>query len=203
MHNKKILLIFSLFSLLFTEVKAQIPGLTLGIKAGYLQSIKNEHSRARPGGLDYEIGTFARFGSLTYLQPEINFEKHSYTYPIYSENSYGSTYDSFKESFFRLNVPVLIGHKFFATPLFALRGYLGPDLSIKISQPKSKLTYLQDTYGYRDKFNNYAMGGVIGMGADIGSFTFDARINIGITDIEAQDPLRLNSFGIAFGFKFL
>lgn len=203
MKTKKLGLLIALLIFGFSAVKAQVPGLSLGVKVGYLYStfptsISGVTSRSGRSG--YQIGAFARVGGKTYIQPEFNYEGQRGTVTYTSNASGTSTTQTSTLKFNRIDIPILLGHKFIALPLLNFRGYLGPDFGFKTSASNS----MANNFNVNDyNFKTSTVGGILGIGVDVGAITFDARYNLGFTQVNKGFNTRLNSFGIAVGFKFL
>ena len=201
MKAKKIILMLALFAGSYTAAYSQ--GFTLGVKAGHLRTTMPTNfpgifSRRPQSG--YQIGLFARIGNKTFIQPELNYEATSGVIG-YDFNTNGTNFTGFSDlKYRRMDIPILFGHKFVSLPLFNFRGYIGPDFGLKING--STLTTPILTYEFY-RYKAYDVGAVIGAGIDIANLTFDARYNFGLTQVNQGFNARLNTFGIAVGFKFL
>jgi len=203
MKTKKLLLLIALVIFGFSAAQAQIPGLSLGIKAGYLYSTfptSISGVTAKSGRSGYQIGVFARIGGKTYLQPEFNYEGQRGTITFVNNSNGTSTTTTSTLKFNRVDIPILIGHKFIALPLLNFRGYIGPDFGFKTNASNSAPNNF-NTNDYN--FKTTTVGGILGVGVDVGPVTFDARYNLGFTQVNKGFNTKLNSFGIAVGFKFL
>jgi len=203
MKTKKLLLLIALVIFGFSAAQAQIPGLSLGIKAGYLYSTfptSISGVTAKSGRSGYQIGVFARIGGKTYLQPEFNYEGQRGTISFVNNSNGISTTETSTLKFNRVDIPILIGHKFIALPLLNFRGYIGPDFGFKTNASNSAPNNF-NTNDYN--FKTTTVGGILGVGVDVGPVTFDARYNLGFTQVNKGFNTKLNSFGIAVGFKFL
>jgi len=199
MKTKKSGLLIALFMFGISVAHAQVPGLTLGVKAGYIYSsmpAKWSAVTSKSGRSGYQIGAFARLGGKTFIQPELNYEGQSGNVTFNSANGSGTSTLKFR----RLDIPVLLGHKFLALPLLNVRGYLGPDFGFKTGSGVSSTTSLDPSFY---NFKSSTVGGIIGAGVDVGAITIDARYNLGFTKINEGFNTRLNSFVLAVGFKFL
>ena len=204
MKTKKLLLLIALVIFGFSAAQAQIPGLSLGIKAGYLYSTfptSISGVTAKSGRSGYQIGVFARIGGKTYLQPEFNYEGQRGTITFVNNSNGTSTTTTSTLKFNRVDIPILIGHKFIALPLLNFRGYIGPDFGFKTNASNSapNNNFSPDDYNFKTS----TVGGILGVGVDVGPVTFDARYNLGFTQVNKGFNTKLNSFGIAVGFKFL
>ena len=203
MKTKKLLLLIALVIFGFSAAQAQIPGLSLGIKAGYLYSTfptSISGVTAKSGRSGYQIGVFARIGGKTYLQPEFNYEGQRGTITFVNNSNGTSTTTTSTLKFNRVDIPILIGHKFIALPLLNFRGYIGPDFGFKTNASNSAPNNFSQ---YDNNFKTSTVGGILGVGVDVGPVTFDARYNLGFTQVNKGFNTKLNSFGIAVGFKFL
>ena len=202
MKTKKLLLLIALVIFGFSAAQAQIPGLSLGIKAGYLYSTfptSISGVTAKSGRSGYQIGVFARIGGKTYLQPEFNYEGQRGTIS-FSNSPNGATSGTSTLKFNRVDIPILLVHKFIALPLLNFRGYIGPDFGFKTNASNSAPNNFSQ---YDNNFKTSTVGGILGVGVDVGPVTFDARYNLGFTQVNKGFNTKLNSFGIAVGFKFL
>lgn len=207
MKTRKLGLMIALVIFAFSSAKAQIPGFSLGIKAGYLYSTfptSLSGVTSKNGRSGYQIGAFARIGGSTFIQPELNYEGQSGTvsFGSHTDPATGTVTASGTSTlkFNRLDIPVLLGHKFIALPLLNLRGYIGPDFGFKTSASNNR----PNDFNANDyNFKSSTVGGIIGVGVDVGSITFDARYNLGFTQVNKGFDTRINSFGIGVGFKFL
>lgn len=217
MKTKKLVLLIALVIFGYSSAQAQIPGFTLGLKAGYLYSTfpysnsgTNSVITANHGRSGYQIGAFARIGGKTYLQPEFNYEaqrgtinyKEYYYYDQASNSTSTNNYTTQTSTlkFNRIDIPILLGHKFIALPLINLRGYIGPDFGFKTyASDSAPINYNTNDYNFRTS----TVGGILGVGVDVGPLTVDARYNLGFTQVNRGFNTKLNSLGIALGFKFL
>ena len=207
MRKKKLVLLIALVIFGFSAAQAQIPGFTLGLKAGYLYSTfpysittssNGSKITSNQGRSGYQIGAFARIGGKTYLQPEFNYEGQRGTITYGSSGNSATGTSTLK--FDRIDIPILLGHKFIALPLINFRGYIGPDFGFKTNASNSAPNnFSGDDYNFKTS----TVGGILGVGVDVGPVTFDARYNLGFTQVNKGFNTRLNSFGIAVGFKFL
>ncbi len=203
MKTRKLGLLIALSIFGFSAAQAQIPGLALGVKAGYLYStmptslsgITNTNGRS-----GYQVGVFARIGSKTFLQPELNYEGQSGTISYKTNGATGAASGMSTLKFNRLDIPILVGHKFVSLPLFNFRGYIGPDFGFKTNSSNNRTNNF-NTNDYN--FKSSTVGGILGVGVDVGPLTLDARYNLGFTQVNRGFNSRLNSFGISVGYKFL
>lgn len=203
MRKKKLGLLIALIIFGFSAAQAQIPGFTLGLKVGYLYSTfptSISGVTAKSGRSGYQIGAFARLGGKTYLQPEFNYEGQRGTITFINNSNGNSTTETSTLKFNRIDIPILLGHKFIALPLINFRGYIGPDFGFKTNASNSAPNNF-NTNDYN--FKTTTVGGILGVGVDVGPVTFDARYNLGFTQVNKGFNTKLNSFGIAVGFKFL
>ena len=217
MKTKKLGLLIALVIFGLSSAQAQIPGFTLGLKAGYVYSTfpysnsdPNSTITSKQGRSGYQIGLFARIGSKTYLQPEFNYEVlrgtinyNEYFYYGHPSNptvTNNYTKQTFTMKFNRIDIPILLGHKFIALPLINLRGYIGPDFGFKTNASTPGFSNFNASY---DTFRTFTVGGILGVGVDVGPLTVDARYNLGFTQVNRSFDTKLNSIGIAVGFKFL
>ncbi|WP_073229496.1 porin family protein [Pedobacter caeni] len=187
MKTIKYLLIVAVSIFSMTTLKAQVPGLSFGIKAGAnfanLHSDFKELSKEK-GKLGFNIGVFARVGETLYFQPEINYTTFK------SEYSYGNT--TYSPNFKQMNIPLMVGYKLINKEAFNLHVSAGPDFSYTLNKPNAPLSF-----DYK-KFN---IGGVINAGVDIGSLTIDARYTRGFTKINKGLNEKTGIYNLSVGFK--
>ncbi len=204
MKTKKSGLLIALFMFGISVAHAQLPTFALGVKAGYLystfpSSLSNVTSKNGRSG--YQIGAFARIGgSNTFLQPELNYEGQSGQVSFNSNSQGTAATGTSTLKFNRLDIPLLLSHKFLKLPLFNLRGYVGPDFGFKTNASNNN----PNNFNARDyNFKTSTVGGILGVGVDIGMLTLDARYNYGFTRINDGFNTRINSFGLSVGYKIL
>jgi hypothetical protein len=187
MKTIKYLLIITVSIFSMNSVKAQVPGLNFGIKAG--ANFANLHSDFKglsneKGKMGFNIGAFARIGKTLYFQPEINYTAFK------SEYSYGGS--TYKPNFKQMNIPLMVGYKIINTEAFNLHISAGPDFSYTLNKPNSPTSF-----DYK-KFN---IGGVINAGVDLGSLTIDARYTRGFTKINKGLQEKTGIYNLSVGFK--
>jgi hypothetical protein len=183
--------------------------LKFGIKAGASTNTVPEYNSTtgsttitslKNAAWGYHAGIFLR-GELgpVYLQPEAYFASNTYEYTV------SSTVNSvLKQSFNRLEIPVLIGLKF-----GPLRLNAGPTASVPIGTPKA----LVNDPNFNDLYRGTTFGYQAGLGIDIlNTLTLDARyggslsgrfgdaVNIGGTSfrLDSRQPALIFSLGIMF-----
>ncbi len=193
MKSSKILWIALVIFLSYGEVYSQ--SLSFGPKIGF--NYANFPSSASmvtndAGKLGLQAGLFARIGKKTFLQPEILFGSYSGSFNLEGSNSVQNVH------FTTANIPVLLGHKLISFPLASLRAMIGPDFAFQLKKPGLQIPSVND-YSYKDA----TVGGIVGLGVDVLSFTLDARYNFGLSEINPTLGQKLNSFNISIGFKFL
>jgi len=188
---KKIML-FLAFVLVAFQTYAQQNG--FGIKAG-LSSTKVDfkNSQFSPEGTQtgYHVGVFGRLGGAGFfVQPELLFTQTS--------GKFINDQDQLKAEFNRLDIPVMLGMRFFKV----LRLQAGPIASLNIN---SKLSEVSDTIGDAE-FKNATLGYQAGLGVDIGNLFIDAKYEGGLSKWTenigsfATDN-RINQWVVSVGFK--
>lgn len=184
-----------------TSIKAQVPGFTLGPKAGLtvsmfqtdLDIIKEEAKGS------FHWGAFARFGSRAYIQPEILFMDRSGILVRHDELSTS-------EQTLRLrtiDVPVLLGVRIIDLKLVSIRLFAGPVASMAINR-EVELSNWED--GLTDKDLRRANWGVqFGGGVDLLMFTFDLRYETGMGNYSKPDDFELknNLITLSVGWKIM
>lgn len=192
-----IVLFFSFFAL---HGFAQNSG--IGIKAG-LSSTKLDFeskefvpSDAQTG---YHIGVFGRFGGAGFfVQPELLFTQTKGNF-AYVPNAWSSSSpEEYKAEFNRLDIPVMVGYRFFKL----VRVMAGPIASINInSEIKNSIETIENV-----EFKNATFGYQAGLGVDIGNLSVDAKYEGGLSKItdnigSYDTDNRINQWVLSVGFK--
>jgi len=196
----KKLLFFAFLSLSFSGFAQEF---TLGPKFG-LSSTKVDFERENfiPGDAQtgYHVGLFTRisFGGF-FIQPEALYTKTNGSFQINSPQPGGGTGTStFSEDFNRLDIPVMLGLRFFKF----LRLQAGPIASIDInSDLRDASNTIQDV-----DYEKATLGYQAGIGLDIGNFILDAKYESSLSSITKniggfQTDQRINQFILSVGFK--
>jgi hypothetical protein len=196
----KKLLIIAFLSLSFSGFAQEF---TLGPKFG-LSSTKVDFERENfiPGDAQtgYHVGLFTRisFGGF-FIQPEALYTKTNGSFQINSPQPGGGTGTStFSEDFNRLDIPVMLGFRFFKF----LRLQAGPIASIDIN---SDLRDASNTIQEVD-YEKATLGYQAGIGLDIGNFILDAKYESSLSSITRniggfETDQRINQFILSVGFK--
>jgi hypothetical protein len=196
----KKLLIIAFLSLSFSGFAQEF---TLGPKFG-LSSTKVDFERENfiPGDAQtgYHVGLFTRisFGGF-FIQPEALYTKTNGSFQINSPQPGGGTGTStFSEDFNRLDIPVMLGFRFFKF----LRLQAGPIASIDIN---SDLRDASNTIQEVD-YEKATLGYQAGIGLDIGNFILDAKYESSLSSITGniggfETDQRINQFILSVGFK--
>jgi hypothetical protein len=196
----KKLLIIAFLSLSFSGFAQEF---TLGPKFG-LSSTKVDFERENfiPGDAQtgYHVGLFTRisFGGF-FIQPEALYTKTNGSFQINSPQPGGGTGTStFSEDFNRLDIPVMLGFRFFKF----LRLQAGPIASIDInSDLRDASNTIQDV-----DYEKATLGYQAGIGLDIGNFILDAKYESSLSSITRniggfETDQRINQFILSVGFK--
>lgn len=188
---KKILL-FLAFAFIAFQAFPQQNG--FGVKAG-LSSTKVDfkNSQFSPEGAQtgYHVGVFGRLGGAGFfVQPELLFTQTS--------GKFINDQDQLKAEFNRLDIPVMLGMRFFKV----LRLQAGPIASLNIN---SKLSEVSDTIGDAE-FKNATLGYQAGLGVDIGNLFIDAKYEGGLSKWTENigsfnTDNRINQWVVSVGFK--
>lgn len=205
MMRKLFVIILTLFLVLptFSQIK-------FGIKAGASTATVPTYdistgtttiSALKDAAWGFQAGAFLRLGLMgVYLQPEVVFATNTYEYNVKT----ATATSVLKQSFNRLEIPVLLGLK-----LGPLRINAGPSATVQIGSPKALVNdpnfeelYKAATFGYQagvglDIFNKIALdvryGGSLskkfGDAVSIGSQTFN---------LDSRQPSLILSVGLMF-----
>jgi hypothetical protein len=196
---KKLLII----AFLFLSFSGFAQEFTLGPKFG-LSSTKVDFASENfiPGDAQtgFHVGLFTRisFGGF-FIQPEALYTKTNGSFQINSPQPGGGTGTStFSEDFNRLDIPVMLGFRFFKF----LRLQAGPIASIDID---SDLRDASNTIQEVD-YEKATLGYQAGIGLDIGNFILDAKYESSLSTItknigSLNTDQRINQFVLSVGFK--
>ncbi|WP_026956579.1 porin family protein [Algoriphagus vanfongensis] len=175
----------------------------IGIKAG-LSSTKidfdNEDFVPSDAQTGYHIGLFGRFGGAGFfVQPEMLFTqtKGEFAY-VPGDVSGGSAPENYEATFNRLDIPVMVGFRFFKV----LRLMAGPIASVNIN---SKLEDAVDTVDEAD-FKGATFGYQAGLGVDIGNLSVEGKYEGGLSKVtdnigSYNTDNRLNQWVLSVGFR--
>lgn len=175
----------------------------IGIKAG-LSSTKidfdNEDFVPSDAQTGYHIGLFGRFGGAGFfVQPEMLFTqtKGEFAY-VPGDVSGGSAPENYEATFNRLDIPVMVGFRFFKV----LRLMAGPIASVNIT---SKLEDAVDTVDEAD-FKGATFGYQAGLGVDIGNLSVEGKYEGGLSKVtdnigSYNTDNRLNQWVLSVGFR--
>ncbi len=166
----KKLLVLLIVSLMVVPAFSQI---SFGIKAGAATSTvptydfttgTNNIEALKDAAWGFHAGLFLRLSLLgIYIQPEAVFTTNTYEYNVTTV----SGTDLMKQTFNKLEVPVLLGVKF-----GPLRINAGPAAAIQIGSPKA----LIEDPNFEDMYRNATFGYQAGIGLDLfKKLTLDAR----------------------------
>jgi hypothetical protein len=165
-----------------------------GIKAGLSSTeidFKNKQFTPQGAQTGYHLGVFGRIGGAGFfVQPELLFTQTS--------GKFLNDQDQIKAQFNRLDIPVMVGMRFFKV----LRLQAGPIASLNIdSKLKEAGTTVRDV-----EFKNATLGYQAGLGIDLGNLSIDGRYegglskwteNIGNFDTDN----RINQWVLSVGFR--
>jgi hypothetical protein len=188
----KKLLLFVILALVAFKAFPQKNG--FGVKAG-LSSTKVDFNNGQfsPQGAEtgYHFGLFGRVGGAGFfVQPEVLFTQTS--------GKFINDQDQLKVEFNRIDVPVMLGVRFFKI----MRLQAGPIASLNIN---SKLSEVGNTI--RDaQFKNATLGYQAGFGVDIGNLFLDAKYEGGLSKWtenigNLNTDNRINQWVVSVGFK--
>jgi hypothetical protein len=196
---KKLLII----AFLFLSFSGFAQEFTLGPKFGLSSTkVDFESENFIPGDAQtgFHVGLFTRisFGGF-FIQPEALYTKTNGSFQINSPQPGGGTGTStFSEDFNRLDIPVMLGFRFFKF----LRLQAGPIASIDID---SDLRDASNTIQEVD-YEKATLGYQAGIGLDIGNFILDAKYESSLSTItknigSLNTDQRINQFVLSVGFK--
>jgi hypothetical protein len=176
------------------DIKAQqTPAFHIGIKGGTNFTKTSTESSSLEGkyGFGYQAGVMTRvdLGSL-YVQGEALFNKRKTSF----ESQDGS---SSKLSWNAIDIPVMVGYKFFKTDDFNVRVFAGGVYSYAFNNNLSTSQALQEGFKKFDKSNIGVTGGV---GLDYKNFTVDLRYETGLTSISKEFKSKPHSFSLGIGY---
>lgn len=165
-----------------------------GIKAGLSSTevnFKNEQFVPQGAQTGYHLGVFGRIGGGGfYVQPELLFTQTS--------GKFLNDQDQIKAQFNRLDIPVMVGMRFFKI----LRLQAGPIASLNINSK------LEDAVSTVDDavFKNATLGYQAGLGVDIGNLFIDAKYEGGLSKWtenigEFETDNRINQWVLSVGFR--
>ena len=189
---KKLILSVFLFVGIAVSSFAQNGG--FGIKAGLSSTevdFQSDEFVPQSAQTGYHVGVFGRIGGGGFfVQPELLFTQTS--------GKFLNDQDQIKAEFNRLDIPVMVGMRFFKV----LRLQAGPIASLNIN---SKLSEAGNTI-VDAEFKNATLGYQAGLGVDIGNLTIDAKYEGGLskwTDNirNFQTDNRINQWVLSVGFK--
>jgi hypothetical protein len=148
------------FGLKVGATTTTVPTYDLSTGTNNIQALKN-------ASWGLQAGAFLRLGFKSiYLQPEVVFATNTYEYNVTTEST-GT--DLMKQSFNRLEVPVLLGIK-----LGPIHINAGPSATIEIGSPKA----LINDPNFTDMYRGATFGYQAGIGLDLfKKLVLDARYN--------------------------
>jgi hypothetical protein len=185
-------MLFLVFAFLAFQAFSQQNG--FGIKAGLSSTqvdFKNRQFAPQGAQTGYHMGVFGRLGGAGFfVQPELLFTQTS--------GKFINDQNEIKAEFNRLDVPVMLGMRFFKI----VRLQAGPIASLNIN---SKISDIDDTIGDA-KFKNATLGYQAGLGVDIGNLFIDAKYEGGLSKWTENigtftTDNRINQWVLSVGFK--
>lgn len=176
------------------ETRAQqTQTLHIGIKGGANFTKTSTESSALEGkyGFGYQGGMITRMdiGSL-YVQGEALFNKRKTSYDTKDGTSAKLSWNS-------VDIPVVIGYKFFNTKDFNVRAFAGGVYSYAFKNNLSTSKALQEGFKSFDKSNIEITGGI---GVDYKNFTADLRYETGLSSISREFKSKPHSFTLGIGY---
>ncbi|AZA47775.1 PorT family protein [Chryseobacterium carnipullorum] len=165
----------------------------IGIKGGANFTKTSTESSALEGkyGFGYQGGMITRMdiGSL-YVQGEALFNKRKTSYDTKDGTSAKLSWNS-------VDIPVVIGYKFFNTKDFNVRAFAGGVYSYAFKNNLSTSKALQEGFKSFDKSNIGITGGI---GVDYKNFTADLRYETGLSSISREFKSKPHSFTLGIGY---
>jgi hypothetical protein len=148
----------------------------------------------------FQIGAFVRFGTKTYIQPELLYSVRGGT-TTFVNTAKDLVQGNYKMS--TMDIPVLVGVKALSLPLVKVRAYAGPVASFIMSK---ELTVNGVKESIDDiKLKNAIWSATVGAGVDVLMFTVDLRYEIGLNNISdiTGTTMKNNVFNVSVGWKIL
>ncbi|QQL49417.1 porin family protein [Mucilaginibacter ginkgonis] len=192
---KKIILSLALLTAFSITTKAQ---LILGVKAGANFSHINTDQFNQSTLTGYQAGIFVRGGRGFFVQPELYL---SGTGSNFTVQNAGKT-ENAKVRFTNINVPLLFGQSFGSSSL-NFRIMAGPIYTGILNIDQNFSDNAKATYQDIGTYKTGTLGFQAGAGVDVGSITFDARYEGGLTKVNSAYGQRQNLFALSVGYKFL
>ena len=207
---KRLFIFLALVSLLSVgTLSAQF---SLGIKASYETDLGFDEKWALSDGQmnfiadpsqGFNVGIMMRIGKRLYVQPEVlyNWQFYNYVYNLVDADP-----NIYKARMSSIDIPVLVGFRFFNSSTFDFRLMVGPKFRINLGD-KIKVT---DGANFISQVRGTQVGLDVGVGIDIVAFTLDFRYNLmqGVNKFNTTDNVELHSpisncFEISIGWMFL
>ena len=146
------------------------------------------------GEVGYQFGADLQIGGSFYIQPGLNFQSNK----LSIENV-----GDIKVS--RINVPVMVGYKFFENEdsrAFGVRIFAGPNFAFHVNEDLDEAFTDID----KDDIKDFQIAGLVGAGVDISILFVDLAYKFGLSDFFEEDVAdgSINLFvvnaGIRLGF---
>lgn len=202
---KRYLIVIIISCLAFSAGKAQIPGFSIGPKAGYNSNrltTNIDSVISDPNGA-FQFGGFMRFGKRTYFQPEVNYivKGGILDHVFRGENRRQEI------ELKSITIPLLLGVMPIQEKSFNFRLMAGPTFSY-ISEKHVKPLELLSTWPIRsvDDVRQMMLSLQVGCGIDFWFLTFDLRYEMGFSNIYSGSEnlnIRNNLVNASVGLKFL
>lgn len=168
----------------------------LGLKGGlnYTTIKAQDNQFDESGVLGYQVGAWARFGKIFYLQPEAYIGTKGSTFKFQT----GTTTVEEKQKFTTLDVPLLLGTKI-GTDKLNFRIMAGPSFQFNLDDNSSAFDQATnpDFYKYKDFITNVQAGA----GVDFGNLAVDLRYETSLQDINQNDGKKQSLLHLSLGFK--
>lgn len=202
---KRVLIVTLFLSVALSCATAQIPGFSIGPKVGYNSNrlVTNLDSvTSTPDGA-FQIGAFMRFGQKVYFQPEVNYIVKGGIINDVLDGEDRSQEIELKS----ITIPLLLGVRPVSEGSFNIRLMAGPTLSY-ISEKHIKPLEILSSWPIHstDDIEKMLWSFQVGGGFDFWILTFDARYEVGISNIYTGNEdlkVRNNLFNVSVGVKFL
>jgi hypothetical protein len=143
--------------------------------ASFTEDLADENWTSNVG---YQFGLDLQIGGALYVQPGMNYQQTVLTYE-------GA--EDIKLTTSRLNIPVLVGFKFFEQEdaSFGLRVFGGPNLALHLGEDFEEA--IEGLSG--DDFESAQWSVLAGAGLDLGIFFLDLGYKWGLTDVISSTDL--------------
>lgn len=175
-------------ALFFTKnVNAQNSNYSFGLRAGanYSNIYGDPETLNREGNVGVTFGAFSRIGGKLYVEPSVYYSLYSSKFEMNNQKH--------EVKFGTLQIPVLIGYKFFERSDLNLHVGVGPEANLNLKKPDAVQGNEYKSFDPRARFN---------LGVDLKNVTFDLASSYGLGKINKSLDQRIGMYSLTVGFKF-